>query len=570
VEARLASEALFAPIGAAFDLAPDGSSMVISVGSDKSRLELRRLNELDSTTLVLPREGSGTEEQPYNPFFSPDGAWIGYALPGELRKVPIGGGTPLTICKVQRSRGASWGPDGLIVFAASPGSGLFRVNAAGGEPQPLTTLNAEKKEATHRWPQVLPDGKAVIFTSHTKATGGFDDAVIEVVKVATGERTVVLAGGSFGRYVPSGHIVYLRNNSLFAVGFDLDRLAVVGQAAPVVQNLAANSAEGAAQFAFASTGLLAYVRGTPPDPVYPIVWVDRTGRASSLLDEPGTYANPRLSPDGKQLSLTVLKNRNWDIWVHDLERHVSTRATFDEAAESEQVWSPDGRELAFVSDGGQRPSAIYRKPADGSGMGAAISKEGVVLFPQAWSPDGRLLAVTSVTNDVGVLDATSKNAEPEWILKTQFQESDPAFSPDGRWFAYTSRESGQPEVYVRQFPSGTGRWQVSSGGGTYARWSASGRELFYRTATGIMAVDIDTIAGSLRTGTPRQLFKADFFGGLNGIEVGAYSFADFDVSRDGTRFVMFPRPVAPPESQLALVTLVTNWFDDLKRAATRK
>jgi serine/threonine-protein kinase len=570
VEARLASEALFAPIGPSFDVAPDGSSLVMTVGTDKFHLELRRLNELDSTTLVVPREGSGTEEQPYNPFFSPDGAWIGYALPGELRKVPIGGGTPLTICKVQRSRGAWWGPDGVIVFASSPASGLFRVNAAGGEPQPLTTLNAEKKEATHRWPQVLPDGKAVIFTSHTNPSGGFDTAVIEVVKLATGERTVLLTGGSFARYVPSGHIVYLHNNSLFAVRFDLDRLAVVGQAAPVVQNLAANTAEGAAQFAFASTGLMAYVRGTPPAPVYPIVWVDRTGRTSSLVDEPGTYANPRLSPDGKQLSLTVLKNRNWDIWVHDLERHVSTRATFDEAAESEQVWSPDGRELAFLSEGGERPAAIFRKPADGSGMGAPVSKEGVTLFPQAWSPDGRLLAVTSVTSDIGVLPLSGKDAEAEWILTSPFQETDPAFSPDGRWLAYTSRESGRPEVYARQFPSGTGRWQISNGGGTYARWSGSGRELFYRTGTGLMAVDVDTTGGSLRTGTPRLLFKGDFLGGLNGIEVGAYSFADFDVSRDGTRFIMFPKPVASPESRMGLVTLVTNWFDDLKGAVTTK
>jgi serine/threonine-protein kinase len=570
LETRLSNESLFAPVGAAFDLSPDGSSIVVSVGTDRPRLELRRLNELDSTTLVVPREGSGTEEQPYNPFFSPDGAWIGYALPGELRKVPIGGGTPLTICKVQRSRGASWGPDGVIVFASSPGSGLFRVNAAGGEPQPLTTLNEEKKEATHRWPQVLPDGKTVLFTSHTKSSGGFDDAVIETVKMATGERTVVLAGGSFAHYVPSGHIVYLHKNSLFAVGFDLDRLAVIGQAVPVVQNLAVNAAEGAAQFAFSSTGLLAYVRGTPPAPVYPIVWVDRTGRVSSLLDEPGTYANPRLSPDGKQLALTVLKNQNWDVWVHDLERHVSTRATFDEAAETEQVWSPDSRELAFLSEGGQGANAIYRKPADGSGMGVAVSKEGMILFPQAWSPDGRLLAVTTGTADIGMLTLADKDAEPKIILATQFQESDPAFSPDGRWLAYTSRESGQPEIYVRQFPSGTGRWQISNGRGAYARWSGNGRELFYRTPTGLMAVDIDTTGGSLRTGTPRLLFKGDFLGGLNGIEVGAYSFADFDVSHDGTRFIMFPKPQVSPESRLGLVTLVTNWFDDLKGAVTTK
>jgi serine/threonine-protein kinase len=253
---RMADGDLFLSVGSAFDLSPDGRQIAIVTGNtndpSSGRLVVRRLNELNSTVLITTQSQSDTREFPYNPFFSPDGEWVGYAIPGELRKVPTAGGTPLTICAVARSRGASWGPDGTIVFAPSPNSALSRVSAAGGEPQPLTKLNTEAKEATHRWPQILPGGEAVLFTSHTSATSGFDNATIEVVKIATGERSVVHKGGGYARYVPSGHLVYVHNNTLLAVPFDLKQLKVTGPAAPAVQNVTANAAEGVAQYAFSN------------------------------------------------------------------------------------------------------------------------------------------------------------------------------------------------------------------------------------------------------------------------------------------------------------------------------
>jgi serine/threonine-protein kinase len=574
VAVRLANSALFTSVGAAFDLSADGRQIAMVTGNPASPnsggLVVRRLNELDSTTLVDPGANPDIQVVPYNPFFSPDGEWVGYAVPGELRKVPTSGGTPLTICKVTRSRGASWGADGTIVFSPSPNSGLFRVSAAGGEPQALTTLSTGAKEATHRWPQILPGGKSVLFTSHTSPTGAFDNAVIEVVTIDTGERKVVHTGGAYARYVPSGHLVYAHNNTLLAVPFDLKRLSVTGPAAPVVQNVTANSNEGVAQFAFAATGLMAYMQGASELPIFPIAWVDRSGQSTTLVAEEGTYANPRLSPDGKRLSLTVHKSRNWDIWVYDLERRISTRVTFDEVAETEQVWSPDGRELAYTAEGVQGPQTLYRKPADGSGSATPILTGDHALWAQAWSPDGQVLGLTSAEGDIGLLPIAQKDAKPTWPLNSRFSESDPAFSPDGRWLAYSSRESGQSEIYVKRFPSGSGRWQISSGGGAFARWSGGGRELFYRSPTGIMAAAIEPVGESLRTGTPRELFKGDFLGGLGGMELGAYVFADFDVSPDGTRFVMFPKPVDKVARNSGMVTLVSNWFDDISRATQQK
>lgn len=566
---RLADVPFFTSVGSAFDISPHGTQIAVATGTSDSgenrRLLLRRVNELDSTLLVDATSSTDEGASPYNPFFSPDGAWVGYALAGELRKIPATGGTPLRICTVSRSRGATWGEDGTIVLAPSPSSGLVRVSAAGGEPTPLTTLNAEAKEVTHRWPQFLPGGKAVLFTSHTSAAGGFDGAKIEVLMLDSGERRVIHTGGAYARYVPTGHVVYVHNNTLMAVPFDLDGFTVTGAAVPVVQNLAASANEGSGQFAYAASGLLIYLQGVPELPTHPIAWVDRSGGMTTLVGEPGTYANPRLSPDGTRLSLTVYRNRNWDIWVYDLERKVSTRITFDEAPETEQVWSPDGRELIYTSEAVEFPG-FFRKAADGSGAPTLVAKLPDAMWAQAWSRDGRLLALTSGQSDIGTLDVTAPDPKPAWLLNSRFAETDPTISPDGRWFAYTSSESGRPEIYIREFPNGQGRWQVSTTGGGYARWSPKGDEVFYRTTDGIMAAVVERTPGGIRPGTPKLVVRGSFMGGPRGIELGSSVFSDYDVSADGQRFVMFPKPPELLSAATGMVTMVTNWFDDLRRA----
>ena len=560
---RLSDTPLTTDLGSGLELSPDASRIIYVAGTTEiQQLYVRELNQLDATKLV---DATSNATSPYHPFFSPDGQWVGYVTSSEMRKVPVSGGTPLTLCKLARSRGASWGSDGMIVFAPNPASGLFRVPASGGEPQPLTTLDKSKRESTHRWPQVLPDAKAVIFTSHTQAAGDFDNATIEVVTLATGQRKTVLRGGSYARYVPSGHLVYVSKSTVFAVPFDLAKLEVSGSPAPVVQNVFWNPTEGAAQMSFSSTGMLTYLRGGPEVAKYNIVWVDRKGGTSKLLDEPGAYANPRLSPDGKRLALTVLKDSNFDIWVYDLARGVPTRLTFDDASDTEQIWSPDGKYLAF-SSGRSKVDNVYRKRADGSGEEERLSTDEDPHWANSWAPDGQSLTVSLLKGngnfDILQLSLASKTFTP--LLATPFREADPTISPDGRWMAYSSNESGRGEIYVRPYPSGAGRWQISDNGGAYPRWSRNGKELFYRVDGGLMSASIEAAGDSIQTGKPLRLFSGPFRGGIGGISISGNTFSDYDVSSDGQKFVMFPSTEIESTNR-GVITVVTRWFDDLAK-----
>lgn len=477
----------------------------------------------------------------------------------------MSGGTPLTLCKIERSRGASWGPDDTIIFAPSPNSGLFRVSAAGGEPGPLTTLDEAKGEESHRWPQLLPGGKAVLFTSHTETAGGFDRATIEALVVETGERKVVRRGGSYARYVPSGHLVYVNQATLFAAPFDLGKMELTGSPAPVVQDVSWSIGHGGAQFSFSGDGTLAYIRGGNTVPEYPVVWVDRQGGTAPLWEERGSYANPRLSPDGKHLSLTLLRDGNWDIWVYDLERGVSTRLTFDEGGDTEQVWSPDGKYLVFSSDR-DGDIDLYRKRADGSGQLERLTESPTALWATSWSPDGRFLTYSSAENgsDLGLLPLEGER-KPEVFLSTPFFEHAGDFSPDGRWLAYASNESGRFEVYVRPLPSEGGKWQVSDGGGSYPVWSRDGRQLFYRTDEGLMAASVEVAGDTFRAGKPREVLEGAFRGGIAGVSFAGNTFADYEVAPNGERFVMFPASEDAGQGGPSHVTLVTHWFDELRR-----
>ena len=289
----------------------------------------------------------------------------------------------------------------------------------------------------------------------------------------------------------------------------------------MVQDVFWNPTEGAAQFTFSSTGVLTYLRGGPEVAKYTIASVDRRGGTTKLIEEAGAYANPRLSPDGKRLSLTVLKDGNFDIWVYDLERGVPTRLTFDDAPETEQVWSPDGRFLAF-SSGRAGADNLYRKRADGSGEEERLTTSDNPMWANAWSSDGRSIAFVAMgangNFDVTMLSLADNKVQP--LLNSKFREADPAISPDGRWLAYSSNESGRLEVYVRPYPSGAGRWQVSDNGGGFPRWTGNGRELVYRVDDGIMAASIEATGDSIRTGKPSRLFTGAFRGGVSGLTIG--------------------------------------------------
>jgi serine/threonine-protein kinase len=554
-----ADEKLFAGYGSSAVLSPDGTQLAFILGSGNAHtLTLQSLDQWEGTLLV---EGAGMS-RPYQPFFSPDGHWIGYVTPGEMRKVPVTGGTSIKLCDVDRVRGASWGPDGTIVFAGSPSSPLLRVPDTGGEPMPLTELDKDKGDITHRWPQWLPGGRAVLFTSHSRASE-FDEAKIEVYDLDSGERKIVLQGGTHGRYFQtepgSGFVIYANAGSLFAIPFDHERLEVTGPAAPAIEGVTFGGTEGSAQFSTSDDGKLAYGSGKGAIFGHSVVWVDREGKIEPLWEEQQLYRNPSLSPDGNRLALDIVIEGQADIWLYDIDRGVPTRLTFSDLDDHSAVWSPDGEYVYYAAEV-DSSTAIFRKLVDGSGDREELLRLEGRTIPSSITPDGRLLAFTTESGgqnwDIGMVRLDEANAEAQMLLTSTFVEYGPKFSPDGRWYAYFSDESGNVEIYVRSV-DGRGKWQISNGGGYWPRWSPDGKELLFWLGDALFAAEVDLTGGSFRAGRAEQLFDGPF-ADLGNADIS-------DVSSDGERVVTFQNltPVSTDSHQH--VKLVLNWDAELKR-----
>jgi serine/threonine-protein kinase len=547
---HVSDEPLFAASGASAVLSPDGRNLVLVVGAGQDRsLWVRPVDQLTRTELP------GTDVA-YNPFISPDGQWIGFATPNELKKVSIAGGTPLSLTDVSRSRGASWGDDDMIVFATNPTSGLSRMPATGGAPEVLTTLDVEAGEVSHRWPHVLPGSRAALFTVFTS------DGVprLEALDLSSGERKILQQGGIDGRYVPSGHLVYANDGTLFAAPFDADNLELLGTPGPVVQGVNVN--EGA-DFSFSNDGTLVYIEGNAGTPTLDLVGVQRSGSFTALRADRQPFVEPRLSPDGKRLAVEILQGGQADAWVLDLERQTSTRLTFDDGLDEVPVWSPDGIHIVFASDRHGRAN-LYRKRSDGSGEIDRLTESPADQYPSSWSADGRWILFShtgpETGNDLYVLpvDESGSVGEATPFLVTPFQEAEGAFSPDGRWIAYNSDESGRSEVFVRPFPSGGGKWQISADGGGRPRWARGGRELLYRKDNTVMVVDIEAAGEVFTAGAPRVLFQGPF----QQVSVAGVTYADWDARGDGELFVM----LRGEGNEIARdhVIFVTDWFDELR------
>ena len=551
-------------LGSNYMLSPDGSHLayVVIDHDENFQLHVRSLDQLGSTQLVA----SSGAESPYHPFFSPDGEWIGYVTTTELKKIPVAGGAPVALTNVNRSRGAWWAPDDTVIFTPDPESPLMRVSASGGQPEAITTLDEEKQETSHRWPQSLPGGTHVLFTSGTEEMDNYNEATIEVVELGSGERKVIHQGGFFGRYAPGGYLLFINENTLFARPFDLARLEATGPPVPVAHDVSQDVGEGGAQFDIASTGTLIYVSGQDQFEEYQILRSDRQGDIDALWDDVGTYSGLRYSPSGSKLALARLKDDNMDLWVHDLERGTGTRLTFDPAGDILPVWSPDEQYIAFASSR-QGPPQLYRKRADGSGEPELIVEVEKFLAPNSWSTDGRFLAGVTLGQsfDLWVYDLEGEG-EVEEYLSTPFIEWYPSFSPDGRWIAYMSDESGRYEVYVRPYPQAGGRWQISVDGGGQPKWSIDGGQLYYRTDTGLMVVDVDARGDSLSVGKPRNLFDGPFRGGVTGLSSSGIM-PDWDVTADGQTFVFFEE--SNQQGRGTLVTMVTNFDAELQRLVAK-
>jgi serine/threonine-protein kinase len=539
----------------ALDISRDGGRFaVIQTISGGRRLTVRGMDQITGTSLLE----TGT---PYNPFFSPNGEWIGCVTPNALLKIPANGGTALNLATVSRSRGATWTSDDAIIIATTPDGGLSRMPASGGTLTPLTTLATG--EVTHRWPQYVVGHDVVIFTAHTAISGGYDGATIQALNLKTGVRKTVYRGGTFGRYISTGHLLFVNKDTIFAVPFNISTLEVTGSPAPVVQQVSYSQAEGSAQFAVADNGTLVYRSGRGGSPTYAALWVDQRGEGKPIWDGERSYGEAHISPDGTKVSFMLLADDNWDLWVYDRIRQVATRLTFEEGNDGPGIWSPDSQYLAF-SSARQGVLNIYRKRADGSGDIERLSDSKTAAYVSSWSSDSKYLLYSPLANasDLWLLPL-SGDRKPKEFLSTRFTENEGAFSPDGRWIAYQSDESGRTEIYIRPV-EGAGKWQVSQGGAGFPRWSGDGRQLFFRDNEGLMSVSITVAGASIALGPAHRALKGAFRGGVSGILVGSLRMPDYDVTRDGLHFLMYSSD-AKTAGRAEHVTFVLNWFTDLRR-----
>ena len=529
----------------ALALSPNGTRLAyVATRAGTAQLYLHTMGQLEAEPIA------GTEAA-RSPFFSPDGQWLGFFARAKLKKVSVSGGTPVILSDVTWAGAtASWGADDTIVLTPHSNSVLFQVPAGGGTPQPLTTRDSESGEGGHASPQVLPGGKAVLFT--VQSTVGLQ---IVVKSLETGERKVVLRGAAHARYVPTGHLVYVQAGTLMAVAFDIDELETTGTPISIFQGIMQPGRSPAyPHLTFSDTGTLVYLPAdTSRNLSRTLVWVNQKGAVEPLGAPPGHYFSPRFSPDGQRVVVSIFSGGQWDIWVYDIRRDTLTRLTFERGRAP--LWTPDGKRVTFQSTR-FGPRNLFWKPADGTGAEELLLESELPHMAHSWSPDGKVLAFSEIlpsTNaDIWVLPLEGER-KPQLFLRTPFTETGPVFSPDGHWLAYRSNESGQDEIYVQPFPSTGAKWQISTKGGEEAVWAPSGRELFYRNGNQMMAVDITT-EPTFTHGTPKLLFEGEYF------SYGPR--AVYDVAPDGQRFLMIKESEQVSSTQ---IHVVLNWFEELKR-----
>ena len=449
-------------------MSPDGTQLAFVAqphGGGAPRLYVRRLDQLTATPLA------GTDNA-VGPFFSPDGQWLGFFAGGRLKKIAVTGGAPVALADAPSARGGSWAEDGTIVFTpTSENIGLWRVPAVGGPAERLTT--PAPGEYTHRWPQVLPGGRAVLYTVST-GIGNYTNAWLAVQPLPAGTPHIAQRGGSYGRYLPSGlgspkraereggHLTWVHDGTLFAAPFDLATLAVTGPAVPVVPGVVSSINNGNAQVEVSHTGTLVYLPGGENASAAPLDWLTRDGKTTPLRATPANWSGVQIAPDGRRLAFSLTDAANLDVWTYDAARDALTRLTFDPGVDRNPVWTPDGRRLVYASSRSGGAQNLYWQRADGSGDATRLTTSPNQQYPGSWHPSGRFLAFQETRPQTGtdllILPVEGDEASgwkpgtPTVFLSGPFTEQQPRFSPDGRWLAYESNESGAFEIYVRPFP----------------------------------------------------------------------------------------------------------------------
>jgi len=550
----LPPESLLAPndvpaAGSSVAVSPDGRAVAFVVTRGGQRMiELRSFESSESKTLA------GTQGA-MSPFFSPDGRWVAFFTESALRKVAIDDGTLVTICPTPPvTRGAAWADDGTIYLAPSFTGGLRRVPATGGAPQDFTEVRFDADESNHLLPEVLPGGETVLFTVWNG--GSFEDASVWSISSRTGERQRLLDSATAPRFVPPGYVAFARESALYAVPFDPVRLAILGEAFPVVDGVWTDPATGSAHYAVGRDGTLVFATGRSSGEQRRIVWVDRAGRVTPTPVAPSPYGNVRLSPDGLRAAVEMLN----DIWVYHFETGTMSRATYS-GVNQFPVWTPDGRRLAISSSQRVLQPTLFWLASEGGRPADRLGHDGGVQFPGSWAPDGLRLAYAELDMgsdtgwDIRILHLDRGSASSP-LVATTFNDDTPMISPDGRALAYVSDETGRPQVYVRPLSETGIRIQVSAEGGVEPVWSRDGDELFFKSGGRMLAVPVET-HGQLAVGPQAVLFESDFV--VTSVVPGAPS---YDVAPDG-RFLMVVRTGEQPLPRQLEVVL--NWGEEVRR-----
>ena len=543
----------FSPNPMFLTVSPDGSKLAF-IAADSSGESQLWIRPLDSEA-AQPLPGT---DNPIQPFWSADSRFLAFYAEGKLKKIAVSGGPAQTLAESSANTAGAWSREGVVLFGSAGAAGtvgimIRRVSAAGGAATPVTTLDASRKEDGHYWPHFLPDGNHFLYFA--RSTNPENNAIY-AASLDSPEKKLLLNAMSNVVYVPPGYLLFNREGTLMAQPFDAERIELTGEAVPIVEDLQFNLDQGRTAFAASENGVLAYRTGAAAVQNR-LVWASRNGTEQPVAAAARSYGGPRLSPDGRWVAVSITDQTGQpQVWLYDLARDTSTRLTFEGSFNNSVAWTPDGKRIALRSNR-QGPRNIFWQMADGSGGVERLTTSEYTQFPNVFSTDGQLLVFSEIHAatgyDIWVLRLADRKAQP--FLRTPAEEGGPRFSPDGRWLAYSSDESGRREVYVQPYPGPGGKWLISTEGGREAVWNRNGRELFYRNGDKMMAVDV-TMQPTFSASKPRVLFEGRYL-------PAAPTAPAYDVSVDGQRFLMLK--AGEQETSTPQVNVVVNWIEDMKQ-----